>query len=88
MTALPEGPLIAWYGDDFTGSAATMEALTFAGLPAVLFFDVPTAAQLARFPGSARHRHRRHRALAVARIGCGRICRRSSRSLAGDRARR
>jgi uncharacterized protein YgbK (DUF1537 family) len=51
MTALPEGPLIAWYGDDFTGSAATMEALTFAGLPAVLFFDIPKPEQLARFPG-------------------------------------
>ena len=48
---LPEGPLIAWYGDDFTGSAATMEALTFAGLPAVLFFDIPCPEQLARFPG-------------------------------------
>ena len=47
---LPEGPLIAWYGDDFTGSAATMEALTFAGLPAVLFFDIPRPEQLARFP--------------------------------------
>jgi uncharacterized protein YgbK (DUF1537 family) len=51
MTALPQGPLIAWYGDDFTGSAATMEALTFAGLPAVLFFDIPRPEQLARFPG-------------------------------------
>lgn len=49
--ALPAGPLIAFYGDDFTGAAATMEALTFAGLPAVLFFAPPTAAQLARFPG-------------------------------------
>jgi uncharacterized protein YgbK (DUF1537 family) len=48
---LPEGPLISWYGDDFTGSAATMEALTFAGLPAVLFFDIPRPEQLARFPG-------------------------------------
>jgi uncharacterized protein YgbK (DUF1537 family) len=28
-----------------------MEALTFAGLPAVLFFDVPRPEQLARFPG-------------------------------------
>ena len=51
MTGLPAGPLIAWYGDDFTGSAATMEALTFAGLPAVLFFDIPRPEQLARFPG-------------------------------------
>jgi uncharacterized protein YgbK (DUF1537 family) len=51
MTELPQGPLIAWYGDDFTGSAATMEALTFAGLPAALFFDIPRPEQLARFPG-------------------------------------
>ncbi len=48
---LPNGLLITWYGDDFTGSAAVMEALTFAGLPAILFFDTPTPAQLARFPG-------------------------------------
>ena len=41
----------AWYGDDFTGAAATMEALTFGGLPSVLFLDVPTPAQLARCPG-------------------------------------
>lgn len=51
MTALPEGPLVAWYGDDFTGAAATMEVLSFAGLPSVLFLDVPTAAQEARFAG-------------------------------------
>ena len=48
---LPEGLLVAWYGDDFTGAAATMEVLTFAGLPAVLFLDVPTPEQLSRFPG-------------------------------------
>ncbi|WP_426034364.1 four-carbon acid sugar kinase family protein [Cypionkella sp. TWP1-2-1b2] len=48
---LPDGLLITWYGDDFTGSAAVMEALTFAGLPSILFFDTPTPAQLARFPG-------------------------------------
>ena len=47
--ALPEGLLVAWYGDDFTGSAAVMEVLTFAGLPSVLFLDLPTPAQLARF---------------------------------------
>jgi uncharacterized protein YgbK (DUF1537 family) len=46
---LPEGLLVAWYGDDFTGSAAVMEVLTFAGLPSVLFLDVPTPARLARF---------------------------------------
>jgi len=48
---LPDGLLMTWYGDDFTGSAAVMEALTFAGLPSVLFFDTPTPAQIARFPG-------------------------------------
>ena len=47
--SLPEGLLVAWYGDDFTGSAAVMEVLAFAGLPSVLFLDVPTPAQLARF---------------------------------------
>lgn len=47
--SLPEGPLVAWYGDDFTGSAASMEALAFAGLPSILFLDVPSADELARF---------------------------------------
>jgi uncharacterized protein YgbK (DUF1537 family) len=47
---LPEGVLIAWYGDDFTGSTTVMEVLSFAGLPAVLFFDVPTPERIARFP--------------------------------------
>ncbi|WMS41976.1 four-carbon acid sugar kinase family protein [Acuticoccus sp. MNP-M23] len=46
---LPAGPLIAWYGDDFTGASAVMEVLTFAGFPSVLFFDPPDAARLARF---------------------------------------
>ena len=50
MENLPEGILLAWYGDDFTGSAAVMEVLTFAGIPAMLFLDVPTQAQLARYP--------------------------------------
>lgn len=47
---LPEGLLVAWYGDDFTGAAAVMEVLTFAGLPSILFLAPPSAAQLARFP--------------------------------------
>lgn len=47
---LPDGPVVAWYGDDFTGSSAVMEALTFAGLPSVLFFNLPTQAQLQKFP--------------------------------------
>ncbi len=47
---LPEGLLVAWYGDDFTGSAAVLEALAFAGLPSVLFLDIPGEAELSRFP--------------------------------------
>jgi uncharacterized protein YgbK (DUF1537 family) len=46
---LPAGPLLSWYGDDFTGSSAMMEAMSLAGLPAVLFFDVPTPEQRAKF---------------------------------------
>ncbi len=58
MTELPEGRLITYYGDDFTGSTDVMEVLTFAGLPTVLFLDVPDAADLARFAG--------HRGIGVA----------------------
>lgn len=47
---LPEGLLLAAYGDDFTGSAAVMEVMAFAGLPAALFLDLPAPAHLARFP--------------------------------------
>ncbi|MDF2999871.1 MAG: type effector Hrp-dependent outer, partial [Xanthobacteraceae bacterium] len=35
--ALPDGPLVAFYGDDYTGSSAVMEVLSFAGLHTVLF---------------------------------------------------
>ena len=44
---LPDGPLIAFYGDDYTGSSAAMEALTFAGLPTILFLELPTPERLA-----------------------------------------
>src|ERR687886_850859 len=47
--ALPDGLVLAFYGDDFTGSSAVLEVLTFAGLPTVLFLDVPTPERLARF---------------------------------------
>jgi len=50
-TGLPEGMLLSWYGDDFTGSSAVMDVLTAAGLPAVLFFDVPSPQQVAKFAG-------------------------------------
>ena len=48
-TSLPDGVLLAFYGDDFTGSSAVMEVMTFAGLPAVMFVEPPTPAQLQRF---------------------------------------
>jgi uncharacterized protein YgbK (DUF1537 family) len=49
MTAvsLPDGPLVAFYGDDYTGSSAAMEALAFAGLQTMLFLEVPTPQRLA-----------------------------------------
>ncbi|WP_231582098.1 four-carbon acid sugar kinase family protein [Puniceibacterium sp. IMCC21224] len=46
-----ESPILAWLGDDFTGAAAVMEALAFAGLPSVLFLSPPDAERLAAFPG-------------------------------------
>lgn len=51
MTAacLPDGPLLAYYGDDFTGSAAVMEVMRFAGLDSVMFLDVPSPERLAQF---------------------------------------
>jgi 3-oxoisoapionate kinase len=49
QTRLPEGVLFAFYGDDFTGSSAVMEVMTFAGIPAVMFVETPTDTQLQRF---------------------------------------
>jgi uncharacterized protein YgbK (DUF1537 family) len=46
---LRDGPLVAFYGDDFTGSSASMEVLAFAGLPTVLFLDLPSPARLESF---------------------------------------
>jgi uncharacterized protein YgbK (DUF1537 family) len=51
MSGLPPGPLVAWYGDDFTGAAAVMEVLEFSGIPSVLFLGVPDAALRGRFAG-------------------------------------
>ena len=48
VEALPPGLLLAYYGDDYTGSTAVMEVMTFAGLPTMLFLTRPTPAQLAR----------------------------------------
>ena len=47
--SLSKEALIAFYGDDFTGASASMEVTAFAGLPTVLFIDVPTPEQLAEF---------------------------------------
>lgn len=44
-------PLIAYYGDDFTGSTDAMEFLSRAGVRTVLFTATPTAEQLARYSG-------------------------------------
>lgn len=44
--------LLAYYGDDFTGSTDVMEALTWNGVRTVLFLEPPTAELLAsRFAG-------------------------------------
>lgn len=48
---LPAGRLLAYYGDDFTGSTDVMEVMAFNGLATVLFLQPPTPAQLARFAG-------------------------------------
>jgi 3-oxoisoapionate kinase len=58
--ALPEGPVIAFYGDDFTGSSAAMEITAFAGMPTVLFLNAPTPNQLGKFKG--------HRVIGIAGI--------------------
>ncbi|MFT3989568.1 four-carbon acid sugar kinase family protein [Aestuariivirga sp.] len=49
--ALPAGLLLAFYGDDFTGSTATLEALAFAGLKTILFFETPDEGLLNRIEG-------------------------------------
>ena len=51
MTELSAQPLIAFYGDDITGSTDALECLAAAGLRAVLFTETPSAELLARFEG-------------------------------------
>ncbi|SDJ09197.1 Uncharacterized conserved protein YgbK, DUF1537 family [Pedobacter sp. ok626] len=43
--------LIAFYGDDFTGSTDALEFLSRAGIKTVLFIEAPSTAQLSRYPG-------------------------------------
>ncbi|BCQ27339.1 four-carbon acid sugar kinase family protein (plasmid) [Caballeronia sp. NK8] len=49
-TQWPDGLLLAYYGDDFTGSTDAMEALSAAGVPTLLCLQAPTPELLARFP--------------------------------------
>ncbi len=42
--------LLAYYGDDFTGSTDALEFITRAGARAILFTETPTAEQLSTFP--------------------------------------
>ncbi|ACU04947.1 four-carbon acid sugar kinase family protein [Pedobacter heparinus] len=42
--------LMAFYGDDFTGSTDALEFLSRSGIKTVLFIETPSAAQLARYP--------------------------------------
>ncbi len=46
---LPEGPLLTYYGDDFTGSTDAMQAFTASGIPTVLFLRLPRKDELSRF---------------------------------------
>lgn len=42
--------LIAYYGDDFTGSTDALEFLSRAGIKTMLFIEAPTHSQLANYP--------------------------------------
>ena len=43
-------PLLTFYGDDFTGSTAVMEVLSFAGIPTMLFMEPPELDVLIQYP--------------------------------------
>lgn len=43
--------LLAFYGDDFTGSTDALECIWLAGATAILFVDPPTPEQIAAYPG-------------------------------------
>jgi uncharacterized protein YgbK (DUF1537 family) len=49
--AWPAGPLLAYCGDDFTGSTDVMEAFTAAGMSTVLFLQPPGPEWVQRFAG-------------------------------------
>ena len=56
-----EGLVVAFYGDDFTGSTDVMETLEDLGLATLLFLDPPTPAEVAAHEGI--------RAVGVAGVG-------------------
>ena len=43
--------LLAFYGDDFTGSTDALEFLARAGAKTALFIEPPTPEQLKKYPG-------------------------------------
>ena len=47
----PTNILLAFYGDDFTGSTDALEFLGRAGVKAMLFIEPPSPEQLSRYPG-------------------------------------
>jgi uncharacterized protein YgbK (DUF1537 family) len=47
-----KSPLLAYYGDDFTGSTDVLEALAANGIPTVLFLGVPDETHLRAFADS------------------------------------
>ncbi|MDB5627323.1 MAG: type effector Hrp-dependent outer domain protein [Tardiphaga sp.] len=47
----PDGPLLAYVGDDFTGSTDVLEAFTTAGISTVLFLKPPDEPWVKRFAG-------------------------------------
>lgn len=49
--AFSDGVLLAYYGDDFTGSTDVMESLAMAGVRTVLFLEPPAPEMLGRFEG-------------------------------------
>ncbi|WP_407429879.1 four-carbon acid sugar kinase family protein [Arcticibacter sp.] len=51
MKELENNLLMAFYGDDFTGSTDALESLSLAGIQTVLFIDPPTRDQLATYEG-------------------------------------
>jgi 3-oxoisoapionate kinase len=51
IDAWPDGPLLAFVGDDFTGSTDVMEAFTAAGVPTILFLAPPSTQWVRRFAG-------------------------------------